>query len=287
MTHGQVSDEPTKTSFKRWKDVLFGVKDQIAEDHLSLVAAGVAFYALLALFPAITALMALAGLLVEPSQITGQIETLAALMPQEAANIILDQAVAVTGSKETGLGWAFLLGLGLAVYSASKGMASLMEGLNVVYDVTEKRGFIERTFWTLGLTVLLIVGLICGLTATLALPVLIGVFGLPVWLENLLSYGRWVLLALMSVAGLSVLYRYGPSRENARWKWITPGTVIACVLWLAASVGFSIYVSNFGSYNETFGSMAGAIILLMWLWISAFIILVGAEINAVLVTPSE
>ncbi|MCR8826701.1 YihY/virulence factor BrkB family protein [Pseudosulfitobacter koreensis] len=280
MTRGRDAQTPKEIPAKGWKDILYRVKDEIAADHLSLIAAGVAFYALLALFPAITALMALAGLLVEPSQITGQIESLAAVMPQEAATIILDQAVAVTGSEESGLGWAFALGLGLALYSASKGMSSLMEGLNVVYDEEEKRGFVKRTMWTLGLTLLLIVGLICGLTAALALPVIISVFGLPVWLENLLAYGRWVLLAALSITGLAVLYRFGPSRDNARWKWLTPGTMIACAMWLLASVGFSIYVSNFGSYNETFGSMAGAIILLMWLWISAFIILIGAEFNS-------
>lgn len=280
MTRGRDAETPKDIPAKGWKDILLRVKDEIAADHLSLIAAGVAFYALLALFPAITALIALAGLLVEPSQITGQIEALAAVMPQEAATIILDQAVAVTGSQESGLGWAFALGLGLAIYSASKGMSSLMEGLNVVYDEDEKRGFVIRTFWTLGLTLLLIVGLICGLTAALALPVIIDVFGLPVWLENLLAYGRWVLLAGLSITGLAVLYRFGPSRDQARWKWLTPGALLACTMWLVASIGFSIYVSNFGSYNETFGSMAGAIILLMWLWISAFIILIGAEFNA-------
>ncbi len=280
MMRGRNAQTPTEIPRKGWKDILFRVKDEIVSDHLSLIAAGVAFYALLALFPAITALMALAGLLVEPAQITEQIENLTSLIPEDAATIILDQAVAVTGSEKTGLGWAFILGLALAIYSASKGMASLMEGLNVVYDEAEKRGFIKRTLWTLGLTLLLIVGLIGGLTATLALPVVISVFGLPAWLENLLSYGSWVLLAALTIAGLAVLYRYGPSRDDAKWKWLTPGTIIACALWLAASVGFSIYVSNFGSYNETFGSMAGAIILLMWLWISAFIVLIGAEFNA-------
>tara|TARA_R110002049_G_scaffold10127_3_gene50450 strand:+ start:157561 stop:158505 length:945 start_codon:yes stop_codon:yes gene_type:complete len=280
MTRGRGAETPAEIPPKGWFDILLRVKKEITDDHLSLIAAGVAFYALLALFPAITALMALAGLLVEPAQVAEQIQTLAALMPEEAATIILDQAIEVTGSEETGLGWAFIIGLCLALYSASKGMASLMEGLNVAYDETENRGFIKRTLWTLALTVLLVVGLVMGLTATLAVPAVVGFFTLPGWLETLLSYGSWLVLGLLSITGLGALYRYGPARDNAEWKWLAPGTVIACAVWLIASLGFSIYVGNFGSYNETFGSMAGAIILLMWLWISAFIVLIGAEFNA-------
>jgi len=216
----------------------------------------------------------------EPAQVTAQLEALTNLIPKEAATIILDQAVAVTGSEETGLGWAFLIGLGLALYSASKGVGSLMEGLNVAYDENETRGFVTKLIWTLGLTVMLIGVLLLGLAATLAVPAVVAFLALPDWVETLLTYGSWVLLAALTTLALAVLYRYGPARDDAEWKWLTPGSVIACILWIVASVGFSIYVSNFGSYNESFGSMAGAIILLMWLWISAFIVLLGAEFNS-------
>jgi len=280
MARGRGAETPAKIPPKGWKDILFRVKDEIASDHVSLVAAGVAFYALLAIFPAVTALMALAGLVMEPVQVTEQLDALTDLIPEEAATIILDQAVAVTGSEETGLGWAFLIGLGLALYSASKGVGSLMEGLNVAYDEDETRGFISKLVWTLGLTIMLVGVLLLGMTATLAVPAIVNFFALPGWLESLMSYGSWVLLAVLTVMALAVLYRYGPARNNAEWKWLTPGAVLACILWIVASVGFSIYVSNFGSYNESFGSMAGAIILLMWLWISAFIVLLGAELNS-------
>jgi len=280
MARGRGAETPAKIPPKGWKDILFRVKDEIASDHVSLVAAGVAFYALLAIFPAVTALMALAGLVMEPVQVTEQLDALTDLIPEEAATIILDQAVAVTGSEETGLGWAFLIGLGLALYSASKGVGSLMEGLNVAYDEDETRGFISKLVWTLGLTIMLVGVLLLGMTATLAVPAIVNFFALPGWLESLMSYGSWVLLAVLTVMALAVLYRYGPARDNAEWKWLTPGAVLACILWIVASVGFSIYVSNFGSYNESFGSMAGAIILLMWLWISAFIVLLGAELNS-------
>ena len=122
--------------------------------------------------------------------------------------------------------------------------------------------------------------LLLGLAATLAVPAVVAFLALPDWVETLLTYGSWVLLAALTALALAVLYRYGPARDDAEWKWLTPGSIIACILWIVASIGFSIYVSNFGSYNESFGSMAGAIILLMWLWISAFIVLLGAEFNS-------
>lgn len=280
MARGRGAETPMEIPAPGWKDILLRVKDEIATDHVSLVAAGVAFYALLAIFPAVTALMALAGLVMEPAEVTAQLEALTNLIPEEAANIILDQAVAVTGSEETGLGWAFLIGLGLALYSASKGVGSLMEGLNVAYDEDETRGFVTKLIWTLGLTLMLIGVLLLGLAATVAVPAIVAFLALPDWFETFLTYGSWVLLAALTVVALAVLYRYGPARDNAEWKWLTSGSVIACILWIVASVGFSIYVSNFGSYNESFGSMAGAIILLMWLWISAFIVLLGAEFNS-------
>lgn len=280
MARGRNAETPTEIPAKGWKDIALRVKAELASDHVGLIAAGVAFYALMAIFPAITALMALGGLVLEPAEVTAQLETLAEMMPKEAAQIILDQAVAVAGSEESGLGLAFVIGLALAIYSASKGMGSLMEGLNVAYDEEESRGFIAKTLWTLALTVFLIVGLILGLLAALAVPAVLGLIALSDWLETLLALLRWVVLALMTVGGLAVLYRYGPSRDDAEWKWLSPGAIAACIIWIAASVGFSSYVSNFGSYNESFGSMAGVIILLMWLWISAFIVLLGAELNA-------
>ncbi len=280
MPRGRNAQTPTAIPPKGWKDIALRLKAEIAADHVALIAAGVAFYALLAIFPTITALMALAGLLLEPSQVTAQLRDVAQIIPEQAAQIILDQAVAVTGSQQGGLSLAFAASLGLAIYSSSKGMGSLMEGFNVAYDEDEKRGFVKRMLVTLALTLFLIFGLLAGLVAALAIPPALSLLALPGWLETAVSLSRWLILAVLTVFGLAVLYRFGPSRENAQWAWLSPGAIAACLLWLAASVGFSIYVGNFGSYNETFGSMAGVIVLLMWLWISAFIVLLGAELNA-------
>ncbi|GAB2185998.1 YihY/virulence factor BrkB family protein [Roseibium sp. LAB1] len=279
MTRGRDAGSPEKIPPLGWLDIGYRVWHAVQRDHIDLIAAGVAFYGLLAIFPAITALTALSGLVVEPVEVSRQLEIIENVLPQQASQIILTQAADVAGSENAGLGFAFVIGLGIAVYSASRGMASLMEGLNVAYDEVEKRGFIALKARTLVMTILIVLALMLGLISALLLPVVFGYLALPDWLERILSSVRWLLLGLLTVTGLSFVYRFGPSRTDAKWKWITPGAVIACLLWLAASYGFSVYVANFASYNRTFGSLAGVIILLMWLWISAYIVLLGAELN--------
>ena len=186
----------------------------------------------------------------------------------------------MAGSQQGGLGLALVLGLSLSLYSASRSMASLVQGLNVAYDEKEKRSFFKVILVTLALTLVMVVGFVFAVTAAIALPALFNILILPSWIQGILSIASWVLMALLVVTGLSIVYRFGPSRKEAKWQWLTTGAVTACILWLIASISFSIYVSNFASYNETFGSIAGVIILLMWLWISSFIILLGAELNA-------
>lgn len=280
MTRGRHAEAPHRIPPKGWKDIALRVKDEIAADHVGLIAAGVAFYGLMALFPAITALLAIGGLMVEPSQIVDQISQLEDVVPDEVMEIIIGQATQVAGSREGGLGLAAVAGILIALYSASKGMNSLIEGMNVAYDEEEKRGFFMKTFVTLTLTLFLITGLLMGLLATLAVPSVIALVDAGPVTEVLGSLLAWGVLLVMTMAGLAVLYRYGPSRDKPELLWASPGAIAACVLWLAGSAGFAFYVGNFGSYNESFGALAGVVVLLMWLWISAFIVLLGAEINA-------
>jgi membrane protein len=280
MARGRTADIPTDIPAKGWKDIAFRLKDEIAEDHMSLIAAGVAFYGLLALFPAITALIAISGLLVEPNTVIDQLSSLRGVVPEEVIAIVTDQATAVAGSREGGLGLAAIFGLLLALYSASKGMASLMEGINVAYDETEERGFIRLKLVTFGLTLFLMFGLVVALLAMLGLPAVLAVFNFGGVAEALASLISFAVLLVLTMLGLAVLYRYGPSRDEPEWNWASAGAVIGCILWLIASAGFAFYVSNFGTYNESFGTLAGVIVLLMWFWISAFIILLGAELNA-------
>ncbi len=276
---GHHAERPAAIPRTGWKQVLGRVWRAITLDHVGLIAAGVAFYGLLALFPAITASMALGGLVLDPPRVTEQLQSFAGVLPQEAAEIVLGQARDVAG-RQNGLGIAAALGIVLALWSASRGVASLIEGLNVAYRERETRGFFLRTAVTLALTVCMIVGLIAGLGAALVLPTIFAIVDLGMTAEILLRGARWLLLMGMTILGLSILYRFGPDRRGAKWRWLTPGSIAACGLWLAASIGFSVYVSNFSSYNESFGALAGVVILLMWLWLSAYAVLIGAALNA-------
>ncbi len=280
MSHGRTAQIPTNIPAKGWYDILWRVKGEVAKDNIGLIAAGIAFYTLLALFPAITAVVAIGGLLLEPSQIVSQLQTLSALMPPQAAEILIGQAETVVGSREGGLGLAALLGILLALYSASKGVGSLIEGLNVAYDENERRGFFVLKAVTLGLTLALIFGFLVAVCATIAVPVVLSLFSLGTGTELLVTLGSWSLMLALVLLGLAMIYRYAPCRARPKWQWVSVGAVVACVIWVVASAGFAVYVGNFASYNESFGSLAGIVILLMWLWLTAFIVLLGAELNA-------
>jgi membrane protein len=277
---GRMAQTPFEIPAVAWKSIVLRVWRDLGPDHVGLMAAGVAFYGLLALFPAVTAIIGIAGLVFSPQDVAGQMGAVITVVPAEGAQIILDQAEAVAGSENTGLGVAAVFGVALAVYSASKGVQSLMEGINVAYDEAETRGMVRLTITRLALTAFLVIGMVMGLAATILLPGLLAIIDLGPTTEALIAVLKWLVLFAMTICGLMVIYRFAPDRRPAQWKWILPGSLFACVAWLAASIGFSVYVSNFAGYNETFGTLAGTIVLLMWLWLSAYVILVGAEINA-------
>ena len=263
-----------------WWRLAVNVYKEIADDHVGLIAAGVAFYGLLAIFPGIVAAMAIAGLFLDPNAVVSQLEGLSRFLPQEAAQIVIDQAVAVAGSESGGLGLAALFGILVALYSASKGVTSLMDGLNVAFEVEEKRGLIKYYLTAFALTIGLIVGFLLIIAILALLPVLLGIFRFGDFTQTLVGLIRWPVVLAVLALGLAVLYRYAPSRGPVPWHWITPGAGAACIFWLVGSVIFAIYVQNFGAYNETFGALGGVIVLLTWLWLSAFIVLMGAEVDS-------
>lgn len=277
---GRTAHSPTAIPWLGWKDILRRMWREMGNDHVSVVAAGVAFYGLLALFPALTSLISIAGLVLDPAEVVAQLGEWTAGLPQTAADIIVGQSVSVASGGGTALSLAAIGGLALALYSTAKGTKTLMEGMNVAYDEEETRGFLRLNLTALALTGLMIVALLIAVGLGVVVPIVIDAFNLPTIVESLLHLARWIMLAVIAILGLSVLYRYGPSRQDAKWRWITPGAIIAILLWIAATAGFSIYVSNFGSYNETYGALGGVIILLTWLWMSAFIVLLGAELNS-------
>ncbi len=277
---GRTAERPSQIPALGWRDIGWRVYDELSRDHVSVVSAGVAFFGLLALFPAIGALMSMAGLFMDPTSIERQLDAVVGVLPESAAAILQDQARSMAAKGGTGLGFAALLGVALSLYGASKGMRTLMEGMNIAYDEEEKRGYVAEYGISFALTLFLIVGVLVALGFVVVVPALLGSLGLPGGVVVLIEWGRWPLLALLTAFGLAVLYRFGPSREDAEWRWVTWGSVIATVVWIAGSLAFSVYVRNFGDYDEAYGTIGGVIVLLTWLWMSAYIVLLGAEINS-------
>ncbi|WP_375259187.1 YihY/virulence factor BrkB family protein [Citreimonas sp.] len=277
---GRHAARPNDIPRPGWRDILLRVKDELTADQVSIVSAGVAFFGLLAIFPAIAALISIAGLILDPAAIEQQLASVAGVLPENAAEIIEGQAREVASNAGAGIGLAAAAGILIALYSASKGMKSLIGAMNIAYDEEEDRGFIALNVVALALTLFLILGVLIAFAATLAAPALLEVVGLSDGVQAAIAWGRWPVLALLTIFGLSVVYRYGPSREHPRWRWVSPGAVVATIIWLIGSVAFSIYVRNFGSYTETYGALGGVIILLTWLWLSSFIVLLGAELNS-------
>lgn len=280
MSRGRSAQAPTHISKKGWMDILMRVKDAVGQEKVGLIAAGIAFYGLLALFPAITALLAVVGLVMDPDRVTESLTHLQGLVPQQALEIITTQATAVSGASQGGLGLAAVASLLFALYSASKGTASLMQGLNAAYDEEEERGIAMLTLTQLVLTLLIMLGITVGLAIIIVVPAVLTALSAAPWMETLATLAAYLLSFGLAILGVALLYRFGPSRANARFQWVSAGATIACTAWVLASAAFAFYVSNFGTYNETFGTLGGVVVLLMWFWISAFIVLLGAELNA-------
>lgn len=279
-SHGRHARKPTHIPRSGWFQVLKRVKDDIGRDHVSLVAAGVAFYSLLAVFPAIVAVISLWGLLFDSQQISQQISSVSHLLPQQAAEIVRQQAQQASSGNSTGMGLAAIGGILLAIYSASRGIKGLMDGLNIVYEEQEKRGFLKKAAIILGLTLGAIVMAVVTLGTITAVPVLVKMLGLGGVVGTTINLLRWPLLLVVVMLTLGVLFRYAPDRKKPRWQWVRVGSVAAVLLWLIGSIGFSLYVRNIASYNETYGSLGAVVILLMWFWLSAFIVLMGAALNS-------
>ena len=274
---GRRAERPQQIPPKGWKEIALRLKTEIKQDQVPLLSAGVAFYALLALFPAIIAAVSIYGLVADPETVRSQLERLTQLLPPETAAILGDQIKQITAGAGGALGLATVLGILTALWSASSGMKALITGVNLAYDETETRKFLKLR----GLALLLTLGAMALMGMALALIVAFPALtnDWPTALRWTASILRWLLLAALLIAGLAVLYRHAPDRDEPRWSWVTWGSGIATLLWVAASLGFSFYVAQFGNYNKTYGALAGIVILLFWLFLTAFVVLVGAELN--------
>ena len=277
---GRHAESPAEIPPRGWKDIAWRVYDQFSQDRVMSVAAGVTYYALLALFPAVAALVSIYGLFADPGTIESNLSALAGVLPGGALEIIGEQVKRIASKGGGTLGFGFILGLVISLWTANAGMKALFDALNIVYDEREKRGFVALNIQSIAFTVGGMAFILLALGGIVALPILLDVVGLRSGTEWLLSIGRWPALLAIVVLALALVYRYGPSRERAQWKWVTPGSLVAAVLWLAASMLFSWYVSNFGNYNETYGSLGAVIGFMTWIWLSSIVILMGAEVNA-------
>ena len=277
---GREAISPFAIPLSGWKDIAWRTYEEIGNDRLLAVAAGVVFYGLLALFPAITALVSSYALFAEAATIGKHLAFAAALMPAGAFGIVEEQIARITQAGGGGLSVAFIIGLMVAIWSANAGMKAMIDGLNVVYDEEEKRSFIRLNLLSLAMTVALLSFLLIAVGAVIVLPLVFAWLGMQSSAEWALSLLRWPAIMLVISVGLAMLYRFGPSRKDAQWRWLNVGAVVATLLWVAGSALFSWYLSNFANYNETYGSLGAGIGLMMWLWLTSIAILVGAEINA-------
>jgi membrane protein len=277
---GREAERPGQIPPRGWFAILRRAMAEVKEDNVSLLAAGVAFYAMLAIFPAIIALVTVYGMVADPAEVESQVSEFAKSLPSGADQLITEQLNNVVNAGEQALSIGLAISLLAVLWSASSGVQGLVKSLNLVYDERETRGFLKLRGLSLLLTLAAIVVAVVALALIAVFPAVIDDLGLGQAGELAASISRWVILALLVLVALAVLYRYAPDRANPRWRWVSWGALVALVLWLLGSFGFSWYVDNFGKYNQTYGALAAVIILLLWLYLSAFAVLLGAELDA-------
>jgi membrane protein len=275
---GRTADSPTGIPPPGWKDILKRTFAQVKSDNVPVVAGGVAFYVFLSLVPALLAVVLVYGLVAEPQDVTRQLEDYLKAVPEDASKEILNQLRTITRQDPGGLGVGLVASVAAAIYSASKGMQGLIAALNVAYEEEETRKFVKLRLTTLGLTLAVIVGGAVGVGGMVLLGELasnLGTAGAVV-----LTVVRWPLLAAFLIFGLAALYRYAPDRDVAKWRWVTPGAILATVFWVIGSIAFSVYTSVAGEFSETYGSFGTVAVLLLWLLLSAYVIILGAEFDS-------
>jgi membrane protein len=265
---GRSADAPSDIPVRGWKDILLRVYQNVSDHRVVALAAGMTFYSLLAIFPALAALVAIYGLFSDPAKITSHLDTLSGFLPGGAIDVARDQLTRVASKGGQTLGLAFLIGLAVSLWSANAAMKSLFDTLNIVYAEKEKRGFIKLNVLSLSYTLGTILFALIALGAVVVLPLALNYMGLSDASDLLLRVGRWPALWVLLTLALAFMYRYGPSRQTPRWRWITWGSALAAILWLAASLLFSWYTASFGNYNATYGSLGAVIGFMTWLWIS-------------------
>lgn len=267
---------PPRESRKKQVKRIFS---RLTEDNVSIISAGVAFYFFLALFPALAAFISIYALAVDPAQVSQQMNDAAAVLPAEAHGIIEDLLTQTAGQSAGTLGWSLVISILLSLWSASKATSAVFEGVNIAYHEKDERGFFQKKAVIFLFTLGAIVAGIISIAFVVGFPAFIDTLGLPAALTTVLSLLRWVILAGIIYFVLEMIYKIAPNR-GSDFRWLNPGAIVATVLWIGGSLLFTLYVNNFGEYDKTYGSIAAVIILLLWFYLTGFIIMLGAEINA-------
>jgi len=278
--HGRRADEPHEIPAMGWLDILWRVKRQLVEDMVALMAAGVAFNAMLALFPTIAAIISIWALVMDPQDLSRQIVQLSHYLPPDAASLINDQARRIGETTGTGLSLTALGSVVVAMFIASKGVLWMVIGLNAVYGEQDTRGALRRGVLVATLTLGLILVLLITIAFIAFFPLAIGMLALDSLLVTLIAWLRWPVLLLVMMLVIAVFYRFGPCRRSPRWRWISVGSVVATLLWLFGSAGLSFYFGRVVEPSDIYGSLGAVVVLMLWFWLSAFVVLLGAEFNA-------
>ncbi len=276
---GREAETPTQIPKPGWRDILQRVKSEVKEDRVPLIAAAVAFYFMLAIFPALIAMVSMYGLFADPVDLQNHLTGALAALPAAAKDILAGQLTEVVTGADDALSAGAVLSILAVLWSASAGIRTLMEAMNIAYDEDEKRGFVKVRLTSLALTVGAVVFVVVAVASLTIIPAALHI-GDAAPFERVLQVARWPILLVVATLALNVLYRYGPSRDRPKWKWVTPGALLATFLWIGASALFSWYASHMGKFNETYGALGGVIVLLTWFYLTAIAIMLGAELNA-------
>ena len=276
---GREAEAPWQITARGWADILYRVWKDTGKKNLSLVAGGVTYYLLLALFPALAALVSVYGLVADPADMAKSVQSLSGMLPPSTVILIGDELHQLVSASSKSLGLGAVIGIVIAIWSSVRGMTGMMTALNIAYAQPERRGFIRFNATALVLTVVVIVAGLIALALVAGLPAVLngaGAHGPGRWIGLVVE---WPLLIVFVMGIVALIYRYGPDRNEPKWKWASPGVIVATILWIFGSILFTDYVYHFGSYNKTYGSLSALLVLLIWMWLSAFAVLFGAEIN--------
>lgn len=277
---GRQATTPSEIPARGWRDIFWRIFDKFTRDRVMLIAGGVTFYALLAIFPALAAFVSLFGLFADPRRITGLLDSLASILPDTALALLQTQLATLVSQPGGTLTLGVIVSLSIAFWSVNGGIKAVIEALNIAYEETEKRSFLRLTYVSFLFSLGAMAGAAIVVIAIGVIPAAIALLPIGTFGEWLIRVLRWIALLLLFASSLAALYRHGPSRARPRWRWVTWGSALTTLVWLLTAIAFSSYLENFTDYNATYGTLGALVGLLLWIWVSAIILIIGAELNA-------